>query len=168
MTEATATFEVRRNGPASVVDIRGDVTAASEEVLMIAYSAAADSRAIILNFSELQYMNSGGIGLLVTLLVRANRRSQQLLAYGLSDHYRQIFELTRLDEAVGIHDDEAAALAAAGRGREHERQGDGTGAGRPLDGFHGGPPGASPGAATIPTAYAAGRTEVIGRRPPGP
>jgi anti-sigma B factor antagonist len=31
-------------------------------------------------------MNSGGIGLLVTLLVRANRRSQQLLAFGLSDH----------------------------------------------------------------------------------
>ena len=59
-------------------------------------------------------MNSGGIGLLVTLLVRANRQSQRLLAYGLSDHYRQIFELTRLDEAIGIHDDEQAALGAAG------------------------------------------------------
>ena len=46
-------------------------------------------------------MNSGGIGLLVTLLVRAQRQHQQVLAYGLSDHYRQIFELTRLDEAVG-------------------------------------------------------------------
>ena len=46
--------------------------------------------------------------------MRANRRSQRLLAYGLSDHYRQIFELTRLDEAVGIHDTEQAALAAAG------------------------------------------------------
>jgi anti-sigma B factor antagonist len=59
-------------------------------------------------------MNSGGIGLLVTLLVRANRRSQKLMAYGLSEHYRQIFELTRLDEAVGIHDNEQGALAAAG------------------------------------------------------
>ena len=58
-------------------------------------------------------MNSGGIGLLVTLLVRASRHSQRLLAYGLSDHYRQIFELTRLDEAIGIHDDERAALGAA-------------------------------------------------------
>ena len=68
----------------------------------------------MLNFSELSYMNSGGIGLLVTLLVRANRRSQQLMAFGLSDHYRQIFELTRLDEAVGIHDTEQAALGAVG------------------------------------------------------
>jgi len=52
--------------------------------------------------------------LLVTLLVRASRRSQQLMAYGLSEHYRQIFELTRLDEAVGIHDTEQSALRAAG------------------------------------------------------
>jgi|SRR5688572_15606261 anti-sigma B factor antagonist len=114
MTEATATFDVRRHGPASVVDIRGDVTAASEDVLMAAYQEAGDVKAIVLNFGGLDYMNSGGIGLLVTLLVRANRRSQRLLAYGLSDHYRQIFELTRLDEAVGIHDSEAAALDAAG------------------------------------------------------
>ena len=68
----------------------------------------------MLNFSDLSYMNSGGIGLLVTLLVRANRHSQRLMAFGLSDHYRQIFELTRLDEAVGIHDAEQAALSAAG------------------------------------------------------
>jgi anti-sigma B factor antagonist len=114
MPEATATMEVRRHGDASVVDIVGDVTAASEMVLMGAYDDAGDAGAIILNFSELSYMNSGGIGLLVTLLVRANRRSQRLLAYGLSEHYRQIFELTRLDEAVGIHDSEREALAAAG------------------------------------------------------
>jgi len=114
MTEATATFGVRRHGPASVVDIRGDVTSGSEDVLMSAYDSVGDARAIVLNFSDLSYMNSGGIGLLVTLLVRANRHSQQLLAYGLSDHYRQIFELTRLDEAVGIHDTEQSALSAAG------------------------------------------------------
>ncbi len=114
MTEATATFGVRRLGAAGVVDIRGDVTAGSEDVLMTAYDETGDARAIVLNFSDLSYMNSGGIGLLVTLLVRANRRSQRLLAYGLSEHYRQIFELTRLDEAVGIHDSEHAALAAAG------------------------------------------------------
>jgi len=114
MPEATATFEVRRHGPASIVDIRGDVTAGSEAVLMSAYEEAGDAKAVVLNFTDLAYMNSGGIGLLVTLLVRANRHSQQLLAFGLSDHYRQIFELTRLDEAVGIHDTESDALAAAG------------------------------------------------------
>ena len=114
MPEATATFEVRREGAAAIVDIRGDVAAGSEAVLMTAYEEAGDAKAIVLNFTDLSYMNSGGIGLLVTLLVRANRHSQRLLAFGLSDHYAQIFELTRLDEAVGIHDTESDALAAAG------------------------------------------------------
>jgi anti-sigma B factor antagonist len=114
MTNASATFYVRRTGEAGLVDIKGDVTAGSEGVLMDAYDEVRDAKAIVLNFSGLSYMNSGGIGLIVTLLVRANRNSQQLLAYGLSDHYRQIFELTRLDEAIGIHDDEQAALSAAG------------------------------------------------------
>jgi anti-sigma B factor antagonist len=114
MAEATATFDVRPKGTASVVDVQGDVTAGSEDVLMNAYEGTGDVTAVILNFTGLSYMNSGGIGLLVTLLVRARRRSQRLLAYGLSEHYRQIFELTRLDEAIGIHDTEQDALAAAG------------------------------------------------------
>ena len=79
MAEATATFGVRRNGVASVVDIRGDVTAGSEEVLMSAYADAADAQSIILNFSELSYMNSGGIGLLVTL-ARAGQPALAALA----------------------------------------------------------------------------------------
>lgn len=114
MTEATATFSMRRNGPAAVVDIVGDVTSGSETELMSAYDLTGDARAVVLNFSDLNYMNSGGIGLLVTLLVRANRHSQKLMAYGLSDHYEQIFELTRLDEAISIHPSEQTALVAAG------------------------------------------------------
>jgi anti-sigma B factor antagonist len=98
----------------AVVDIVGDITAASEPALMSAYERAdtASTRAVVLNFSGLAYMNSGGIGMLVTLLVRANRQRQRLRAYGLNDHYRQIFELTRLDEAITIFADEPSALAA--------------------------------------------------------
>jgi hypothetical protein len=31
----------------------------------------------------------------------------------LSEHYRQIFSLTRIDEAIEIFDEDAAAMAAA-------------------------------------------------------
>lgn len=62
-------------------------------------------------------MNSSGIGLLVTLLIRAQRQKQRLLAYGLSDHYRQIFELTQLDKAIGICPSEVDALAQLENGR---------------------------------------------------
>jgi anti-sigma B factor antagonist len=117
MPEAATSFDVRSAGNGvRVIDIKGDITAASEDVLMDAYNRASESgaKALVLNFEGLDYMNSGGIGLLVTVLVRAQRQRQQVLAYGLSDHYAQIFELTRLDEAVGIHGSEAEALAAAG------------------------------------------------------
>jgi anti-sigma B factor antagonist len=120
MSEGAVAMDVRELSPrTSVVDIKGDVTAASEGALMDAYSKASGpaTRVLVLNFSGLQYMNSGGIGMLVTVLVRANRQRQQLLAFGLNDHYRQIFELTRLDEAIGIHETEADALAAAGERR---------------------------------------------------
>ena len=102
------------NPSAAIIAIEGDVTSASEAPLMDAYSRASDAgaRFIILDFSRLDYMNSGGIGLLVTLLVRAQRAGQRLLASGLSEHYRQILSLTRLDEAIQIHDTHAAALAA--------------------------------------------------------
>jgi len=119
MPEAATTFGVREDSNGvRVIDIEGDITAQSEDVLMDAYGRASGDgvRAIVLNFTALDYMNSGGIGLLVTLLVRAQRQHQQVLAHGLSDHYRQIFELTRLDEAVAIHDSEAEALAAVGGG----------------------------------------------------
>jgi anti-sigma B factor antagonist len=108
-------IELDQEGPAAILRIEGDVTSASEGDLMAAYGLAAanGARAVILDFSKLAYMNSGGIGLLVTLLVRAQRGGGRLVATGLSEHYRQIFTLTRLDEAIEIHDDEATAMAAA-------------------------------------------------------
>ena len=115
MQEMTLNLDVREAGnEARIVDVRGEITAASEDALMDAFARAGGDgvRAVILNFSELEYMNSGGIGLLVTLLVRANRTKQKLLAFGLNEHYTQIFELTRLDEAIGIYGSEADALAA--------------------------------------------------------
>lgn len=100
---------------ARVVAIFGDVTSASETALMDAYGKAAEAgaRTIILDFAGLEYMNSGGIGLLVTLLVRAKRQNHRLMAVGLNEHYREIFSLIRLDEAIRIHTDAAEALASA-------------------------------------------------------
>jgi len=105
--------DVSREGSTAILRIHGEITGGSEPPIMAAYAEAGDARSIVLDFGQLDYMNSGGIGLLVTLLVRTQRAGQKLLAVGLSEHYRQILALTRLDEAIAIHDDEPAALAAA-------------------------------------------------------
>ncbi|HEX7735723.1 MAG TPA: STAS domain-containing protein [Ktedonobacteraceae bacterium] len=115
MPEAKIIMNVRPiNATSSIIDIQGEVSAFAEKVLMQAYAEASTTttRAIILNFTGLEYMNSSGIGLLVTLLIRVNRQKQRLLAYGLSDHYRHIFNLTRISDAIHIYEDETGALAA--------------------------------------------------------
>jgi anti-sigma B factor antagonist len=114
MTQSNLTTIVRKPQPSvSVIDIQGDVTGSAENTLMDAFSQASNgsTQTILLNFSGLDYMNSSGIGLLVTLLIRTQRQKQTLLACGLSPHYQEIFTLTRLNEAIGIYTDESEALA---------------------------------------------------------
>ena len=113
--DTSTALEVRRaSESAAIIAVRGELTGETEEELTEAFTRPADSmtRRIVLDFTELEYMNSTGIGLLVTLLVRAQRQRQKLLAFGLSEHYRQILGLTRLDEAITIVESEAEALAA--------------------------------------------------------
>lgn len=114
MSQSKLTVNVRSINPqTAVLEIQGEITAFAEGTLMDAYTRVTDegARNVILNFRGLEYMNSSGIGLLVTLLIRANRQKQRLMAVELKDHYRHIFDLTRLNEAIRIYSTEAEALA---------------------------------------------------------
>jgi anti-anti-sigma factor len=95
----------------AILDIRGQITGSAEDMLFAAYSTAgSEARTIILNLSGVQSVDSHGAGLLITLLARVNKRKQRLVAYGLNEHCRRAFQLTHLDQAVGIYADEAKAL----------------------------------------------------------
>jgi anti-sigma B factor antagonist len=116
MVQPNVIMNVRKAGTSScIIDIQGEINSSAEPVLMDAYNQACayGARNILMNFTSLDYMNSSGIGLLVTLLIRVRRQSQRLMAFGLNDHYRQIFELTRLNEAITIYPSEVDALKAA-------------------------------------------------------
>lgn len=117
MSKANVTVTARQaSKTVSIMDIQGEVTAMAESALMAAYTQTTgwNARAIIINFSGLRYMNSGGTSLLLKLFIRANRQKQRLLICGLSEQYRKVFVLTRLDEATSIYGTEAEALAAVG------------------------------------------------------
>ena len=96
-----------------VIDLLGEVTSFGEGPLMEAFKQASEggAQALIFNFRDLEFMNSGGIGLLVTVLIRANRQGIRLSAVELNEHYRRIFELTSLNEAIHIFEKEEEALA---------------------------------------------------------
>jgi anti-sigma B factor antagonist len=101
----------------SVLDVQGDITGFAEEALMANYNTASSSGAdtIVLNLTGLESLNSFGVGLLIALLVRVRQQGQRLLAYGLSERHREVFELTRLSEAIDLYADEAEALGSVGQ-----------------------------------------------------
>jgi anti-anti-sigma factor len=100
---------------AVVVDLSGDINRDAEHALDQAFSAATATshpRTIVLNFTDVAYINSSGIALIIGLLARAQQQRCTLAAFGLSDHYREIFEMTRLSDFIVIHTDERAALGS--------------------------------------------------------
>jgi anti-anti-sigma factor len=63
-----------------------------------------------------EYINSTGIALIVNLLARAHKTNRHLMLCCLSDHYVEIFQVTRLTDYMPIYVDEKAALAADPQG----------------------------------------------------
>ncbi len=109
--EATTRFQP----DAAMIDLRGDINAAAEAALSTAYTEAESRNpsTIVLNFGEVNYINSTGIALIVGLLARARKAKRRLLVYGLSPHYQEIFQITRLADFMTVFQDEATALAGS-------------------------------------------------------
>lgn len=101
-----------RNGD-TVLALHGDINRAAEEPLHDAYrSAGGEDGRLLLDFSDVDYINSTGIALIVRILADCRTAQRPVAAYGLTDHYREIFSITRLSDFMAIYDDEGAALAA--------------------------------------------------------
>jgi anti-anti-sigma factor len=109
----TTRFEsdVRLEEGRSVIDLRGDIDGAAKDDLTAVYEQASEGGAttILLNFAGVEYINSTGIALIVGLLGRARAEGRSLAACGLSDHYREIFQITRLSDFISIYPDEATS-----------------------------------------------------------
>ncbi len=99
--------------------MRGDVDLAADEALAGAYRTAADAGVvrIVLDFAAVGYINSTGIALIVRLLAEARRDHREVVAMGLSEHYLEIFRITRLSDYLTIAD----AAPAAGQLEEATR-----------------------------------------------
>jgi anti-anti-sigma factor len=105
---------VRKLPGATVIDLRGEIDSTSETSLLRAYDQAArdDPPAIVLNLSGVDYINSSGMALLVRLLVEAKQAGRATIAYGVREHFAELFHVLRLTDYMAIYPDEASALAA--------------------------------------------------------
>jgi len=107
--EATVT----KSDPGAVVVMTGTVNRAAKEALESAYEEATSvSGRVLLDFSGVDYINSTGIAVIVGILAMARAEDRVVAAFGLTDHYREVFNITRLADFMTIYDDETAAVAA--------------------------------------------------------
>jgi anti-sigma B factor antagonist len=97
----------------AVADLRGNVNREAEPALSQAYDAAFEGGAdtLLLNLEDVHYINSTGIAVIVGLVARARKDSRTIAVCGLSEHYRTIFEITRLIDFMHVFPDETTALA---------------------------------------------------------
>ncbi|HEY7564689.1 MAG TPA: STAS domain-containing protein [Acidimicrobiia bacterium] len=105
----------RREGEVNIIDLAGDIDREAQPALDAAYAEAQGHGPVILNFERTSYINSTGIAVIVGLLARARSERRELKAFGLTPHYREIFQITRLADFMTIFDNEPAAMAAQGR-----------------------------------------------------
>jgi anti-sigma B factor antagonist len=95
-----ATCEVLPDG--AVIKLRGDIDGGVREALAAAYNDSGDAGALELDFEHVAYINSSGIALIVELVSRARADHRPVAARSLSEHYREIFEITRLTDFITI------------------------------------------------------------------
>ncbi len=124
---AITSFEahVRHQPRAAIVDLQGEINIFAERTLTSAFDEAISQQPelILLNFRQVEYMNSTGIALIVGLLKRARQLNYPLLACGLSDHYLEIFQISRLTDYIPVFPDEASALVSIIKGEEKDATG---------------------------------------------
>jgi anti-sigma B factor antagonist len=100
---------------AAVIELSGEVDGSAADVLTDAYAAAVGLDAglgtVVLDFAQVDYINSTGIALIVSVLARARAQLRKVVATGLSPHYREIFDITRLSDFIELFPDLDGAVS---------------------------------------------------------
>ncbi len=95
---------------AAVIELSGEVDGSAAAILTEAYERAVtaspeDHDTVVLDFAAVDYINSTGIALIVSVLARARAERRKVVACGLSPHYREIFDITRLSDFIELFPD---------------------------------------------------------------
>ncbi len=112
MPDKELEIEISRTDQSAVIGLIGTLDRSTKERLESAYEAARQTPGrLLLDFSEADYINSTGIAAIVGLVARAQAEGRDLGAFGLSDHYQEVFQITRLTDFLTIYEDLTAATA---------------------------------------------------------
>lgn len=102
---------VRQRGQATILDVDGQITFESTPALREKLLGALQAKSTVLvNLSQVAYMDSSGIATLVEGLKAAQSQKAGFGLFGLTKNTRNVLELVRLDKVFKIFESEDEAL----------------------------------------------------------
>lgn len=106
------TYEIGREGDVTVVRVEGELVVGNRKALKdgVLERLAAGDRKFLVDFGEAGYIDSSGLGVLVSLSKQIREEGGDLRICGLDEDLRTLFELTRLDTLFDITEDRGTAL----------------------------------------------------------
>jgi len=120
-TVAAVTVSERQSGPATILDLEGDITSGEGTATLRRETRRllAEGRVrIVLNFAGVRYVDSSGLGEMVAALLAARRAGGKVALLSLPPKVREVFEMTRLVQVFDIYADEPGALRGVTAGRD--------------------------------------------------
>jgi anti-sigma B factor antagonist len=106
--------QTKGRGGATVVEVDGQLIVGNRHELKDLIQSALDSgeRRLLIDFSRTGYIDSSGLGALVSISKRIREAGGELRLAGLNDDLRSLFELTKLDTLFTISETPEQALAS--------------------------------------------------------
>jgi anti-sigma B factor antagonist len=108
-------FSQSRDGSGvTVVTVEGQLIVGNRQELKDLVFAALDKgeRRILIDFSQTGYIDSSGLGALVSISKRVREAGGELRLSGLNEDLRSLFELTKLDTLFAIAETPQQALSS--------------------------------------------------------
>ena len=98
-------MEVKRNVTETQVtlEVSGEIEVYSlPDFTRMAESYVGGSQDLVIDLKQLEYIDSSGLGFLVTLHDRLERNGQHLRLVNMPSHVSRVFTITRLDKILNI------------------------------------------------------------------
>ena len=107
-------FNVRKQSGVLVIDVDGQLIVGNRQDLKqrVLDALEAGDRKFLIDFTRTGYIDSSGLGVLVSLSKKIRDEGGDLRLAGLNEDLKTLFELTKLDTLFAITDSADQALAA--------------------------------------------------------
>lgn len=105
-------FQVEKVGDALVVDVEGQLIVGNRQELKqrVLEELEKGERKFVVDFQKTGYIDSSGLGVLVSLSKKVREQGGELRLANLNEDLKTLFELTKLDTLFQIADSREAAL----------------------------------------------------------